>query len=121
MEKQPENVGTGIDIFYQYTRVEDAQLNHLASEVLESLEVVDEAEIAESLNRTFLACRMLNIPVRQNFRRVFCFDGTQMIADWKMSSLACYLLVINCNPSHEAVARAQLFYVMNHPAKTIRV
>ena len=121
MEKQVKDAGVGVEIFYGYSRVDEVQLEHLASEVLESLEVADEAEIADSLSRAFLACQMLHIPVQRHFRRVFCFDGIQMIADWKMSSLACYLLVINCNPSHEAVAKAQLFYAMNHSVKNIKV
>jgi len=91
----------------------DARYPYLASEIIDSLNIKDANEIAISLNRAFIACRILQIPLHRNFKKVYRFDGETMVADWKISALACYLIVINCNPSHESVARAQLYFAMN--------
>ena len=91
----------------------EAKLNYFACDIMETLDIEDAAEIATSLNRAFQACGSLNIPFSSNFKRVYRFNGKELIADWKISSLACYLIIINCNPCHESVAKAQLFFAMN--------
>ena len=96
----------------------EAKLNYFACDVMETLDIEDAEEIAVSLNRAFQACGTLNIPFNRNFKRVYRFDGESLIADWKISSLACYLIIINCNPSHESVAKAQLYFAMNQTHKT---
>ncbi len=88
------------------------RLSYFLSETMESLEIDDEFEISCSLKRAFLACRTLNISINNNFKRVYRFDGTNLIIDWKISSLACYLILINCKPDRESVAKAQLFFAL---------
>ncbi|MEO6001090.1 MAG: hypothetical protein ABIN89_29835 [Chitinophagaceae bacterium] len=95
----------------------EARLNYFAREIMRTLAIEDEDEISFSLNRAFRACAILNIPVHRNFKRVYCFDGKNLIADWKISVLACYLIVINCDPSHESAAKAQLYFAMNKATK----
>ncbi len=90
------------------------RLNYFASDIMEMMDIEDSEEIAGSLNRAFLACGVLNIPFNRNFKRVYRFNGEYLIADWKISALACYLLIINSNPSHQSVAKAQLYFAMNH-------
>lgn len=81
---------------------------------MEEIEIEESEEIASSLERTFQACLVLNIPIEKNFKRIYRFNGQDLILDWKISLLASYLLIINCNPSHESVARAQLFFALNY-------
>ena len=88
------------------------RLSYFLSEIMESLEINDEFEISCSLKRAFLACRTINISISSNFKRVYRFDGTNLIIDWKISSLACYLILINCKPDRESVAKAQLFFAI---------
>lgn len=90
------------------------RLNYFASEVMKNLEIEDDDEIASSINRAFQACSSLNIPFKRNFKKVYRSDGESVFADWKISPLACYLIVINCNPGNEHVARAQLFFALTH-------
>jgi hypothetical protein len=91
----------------------EAKLKFYASEIMKSLDIEDADDIASSLNRAFKACDSLQIPLNRNFERVYCYDGKGLTLDWKISALACYLIIINCNPSHESVAKAQLFFAMN--------
>lgn len=95
----------------------ETRLRYFAHDVLEMLEVTDQLEAAYSLNRTFQACKTLGIPLDKNFKRVYRFNGKDLIEDYKISPFACYLLIINCNPSHESVAKAQLYFAMNQMHK----
>lgn len=67
------------------------------------------ADFEETLLRTFKACSALGISIDENFKKTFQFDGENMVADWQLSPLACYLLVINGNPMNPSVAKIQLF------------
>ncbi len=91
----------------------EAKLNYLVSEVMNALHIEDADEMATSLKRAVLACGSLELPLHRNFKKVFRSDGENMIMDWKLSPLACYLIVINCNPGNEHVARAQLYFAFN--------
>ena len=95
----------------------ETKLNYFAGDIMEILAIENVAEIASSINRAVRACRTMGIPFSSNFKRVYRFDGKNLIADWKMSSLACYLLIINCNPCHQSVAKAQLYFAMNQAAR----
>lgn len=91
----------------------ETKLNFFVSDIMEKLSIEDVDEISSSLNRAFEACNSLNLPFECHFKRVYRFDGTNLFADWKISPFACYLIIINCSPEHEHVARAQLFFAMN--------
>ncbi len=90
----------------------EARLNYFVSEIMSTLEIEDVDEIATSLNRAFQACVTLQLSFKRNFKKVYRSDGDNMIMDWKISPLACYLVVINCCPTHERVAKAQLYFAM---------
>lgn len=91
----------------------ETSLNFFAVDIMEILDIADEEEITISLNRAFQVCSKLNIPFNENFKRVYRFNGEVLIADWKISPLACYLIIINCDPGHERVAEAQLYFAAN--------
>ncbi len=86
---------------------------HVYSEVMDVLDIKDELEGYISLDRAIKACKALQIPVARNFKKIYCHNGENLGIDWKMSPFACYLLIINCNPANENVAKAQLFFAMN--------
>ena len=92
---------------------ENFKLNYFVSDVMSNLNIKDAIEIEVSLNRTFDACDTLHISKLQNFKKIYRFDGKNLHVDWKISSLACYLIIINCNPTNEFVARAQLHFALN--------
>jgi UV DNA damage repair endonuclease len=116
MPKQHENSGSLIERHNKPQWVFDAKLNYLASEIMEMLAIEDADEMTSSIERAILVCNMLHIPLRRNFHKVFSFDGNDMTDDWKISALACYLIIINSDPKHEGVAKAQLWFALNQPA-----
>jgi len=88
----------------------NVKLNYFVSDIMDKLHIDNALEIEASLNRTFAVCSAVPISLNENFIKIYCFDGESLRIDWKISALACYLLIINCNPSNEFVARAQLHF-----------
>ena len=91
----------------------EPKLKYFANDIMKMMEIIDAIEIDSSLNRAFQACGTLNIPFNRNFKKIYRFDGENIVVDWKISSLACYLIIINCSPCHEIVAKAQLYFALN--------
>lgn len=94
----------------------ETKLNYFVSEIMQTLSIINYDEINTSIKRAFQICETLKIPVNQNFKKIYCFDGISLIDDWKISPLACYLIIINCNPIHESVAKAQVYFAMHQKA-----
>src|ERR1019366_1005651 len=88
------------------------ELIHYASEVMESLGFSEKDELRTAINRTFEICLALHISIDENFRTIYRFNGNDLIPDWKLSALACYLITINANPANPNVAKSQLFFII---------
>ncbi|RAI99770.1 DNA-damage-inducible protein D [Chitinophaga skermanii] len=84
-------------------------LEYYASEVMEKLGYNDNALVKTALFRAMEACVALQYPVSEHFKKTFCSKDGHVSADWQMSILGCYFLIINCDPSNPNVAKAQLF------------
>lgn len=80
---------------------------YYASELLEGLSYQPD-QATEALARAMRGCAALGMPVALNFRRTYCCYEGQVNEDWQLTPLASHFLVINCDPSHPAVAGAQL-------------
>ncbi len=83
-----------------------------ANDILEELQISDDSEKSEALKRAIQNCLTLGIPLSKNFKRVYRFTNEGIIQDWQTSPLAGYLIIINCSPKHEYVAKAQLFFAI---------
>jgi len=53
--------------------------------------------------------RMLHIPIKNHFRRVFLYSNTGLETDWLLSDLGAYLLLMNAGHRNYYTARAQLY------------
>jgi hypothetical protein len=80
-----------------------------ASELTDRMKISEE-EFDDALERAFNACAALNIPIKKNFKSVFRSFEDYLVTDWKLTSLACYLIVINADPANAGVARIQLLF-----------
>lgn len=88
----------------------DSNLLFFVSDIMKFLNIADDAEINRSIDRAFHAYYALSIPIEINFKKVYLFDGENIISDWKISPLAVYLIIINCDPRNRNIAKAQLFF-----------
>lgn len=90
------------------------ELRYYASDVIESLGLIEDKELQIAVNRALNICSSLHISIDENFRTIYRFNGNNLITDWKISTLACYLITINANPSNRKVAEAQLFFIIKN-------
>ena len=80
-----------------------------AREIIQNLGL-EEDDYHQPLERALHACRSLGITEAEHFCHVFCFGNDCVYEDYSMSTFGAYLFLINCDPSHPLVARAQLFH-----------
>ena len=80
-------------------------------DLMEKLDCWDISEFNKAVERAMIACNSLNIPLKENFSRVYIDNRETLYAEWRFTSLACYLVIINCNPANYNVAKAQLFFM----------
>ncbi len=81
-----------------------------ASDLREMLSFSSEEEFETALQRAFRVCETLAITIEDHFCSVYRFDRTALIHDWKLSNLACYLIIVNANPADRRVARSQVYF-----------
>ncbi|MFL5763597.1 MAG: hypothetical protein ACJ77K_06605 [Bacteroidia bacterium] len=103
-----------LDEYREQQRQSENRFRYFVNDVFDLLGISSEEERNASLERTLHACETLHIPVAGNFLRIYRFGDHAMVADWKLSPLACYLVIINCDPVNEKVAKAQLFLAGMH-------
>lgn len=86
------------------------ELLYYASDIELSMGFSEE-ELEEAIERAFQACTSLQISIDDHFKAIYRSDNLhEMVTDWKLSPLACYLLIINANPANTKVAKVQLFF-----------
>ena len=85
---------------------------HIASTLIDEEIYGDEAALDAALERTFQVFMYLRIPIHQHFRRLHLHgSGGLLQDDWALSDLAFYLLLLNGDAHHEAVACAQAYAI----------
>jgi hypothetical protein len=95
----------------------DRRLQYYASDVMKKLGYTGEDDMSKAMAGVFKICQSLNVPVAANFRQVSRAVGDDHFArDWKLSSFARYLLVMNSNPCNPKAARAQWDLVSSDPS-----
>ena len=85
------------------------RLTYYASEIMEGMGNTSVADFSETILRTMHICSALDISIDDNFKKIYRYDNGQMVTDWQLSPLACYLLLLNGNPMNPSVAKVQLY------------
>lgn len=105
-----------LDTLLQLSEKNDSFLDNgpllFVNDVLDQLHISDDSEKIDALRRAFQNCITLGMPLSKNFKKVYRFTNEGIVPDWQLSPLASYLIIINCNPKHESVAKAQLFFAI---------
>ena len=81
-----------------------------ASDLRSQLGIEEEAGFEDAMRRALKVCRQLSIPIDDNFRSVYRFGSEALIRDWRLSDLACYLIIVNADPDNARVAEAQVYF-----------
>lgn len=80
---------------------------HYASEIFNDLNYTEETAINLAVKRARAVCRTLNTPAIEHFMPIYRAINDEVYVDWKLSSFAAYLALLNGNPSSPAVASFQ--------------
>lgn len=83
-------------------------LCHRSSELGVLLGITDPGEMEQAVERALRVCRTGHIPAGFNFRRIFTGRDSEVVSEWLLSDLAMRLVILNADPVHPVVARAQL-------------
>jgi hypothetical protein len=86
---------------------------YLLGTICDHLGISAENEIQHAMVRVFDAMRSLEIPIEENFQKVYLHSGEYTHQDWKVSKLALYLFLINSSTRNPKVADVQLFFFTN--------
>ena len=98
------------DSFFKFEPAPD--FRHSASELMDLLDLESFEEIDQAVQRAIKGCQAMGIPVNRNFKQVFRYNGDCLEKDYKLTSLASYLVIINADPGNTKVAQTQLIYYM---------
>ena len=91
-------------------RQRDPDLLYYASDIEQSMGFTD-SDMETVIERAFQACSTMHITIEDHFKPIYRTDNShELLNDWKLSSLACYLLIMNANPANTNVAKVQLFF-----------
>ena len=97
---------------YEILSRQDARLaRDTASNLFDMLGYDDAGDAALILERAKAICRATGIPIGQHFRPVFVHSAGGIRTDYLLTDLACYLIIINADAGHPAVARAQVYFL----------
>ena len=91
-------------------KTQENKTYHYASELKKQFGFEQDEEFEQALERALKVCGSLAISVEDNFSSVYRFNSIGLIRDWKLSNLACYLIIVNANPENSNVARAQVYF-----------
>jgi len=95
----------------------ERRLTYFVSDIIELLAIENTDEIDLAFSRAIQACEALHIPFDYHFKKLYRSNGKNVMVDYKISALARYLIIVNCNPTNESVAKAQLYFAINQFTK----
>jgi DNA-damage-inducible protein D len=91
--------------------VEDAMASHrpfYGSDLARTLGYANDLTFDEVIHTAMRVCAALHIAVRYHFLPLYRQGDNGLYADWKLSRLACTLIVMHADLSHPEVTEVQL-------------
>jgi len=85
-----------------------SQRLYYGSDLAHVLGYEDDPTFEEVIHSTIRACSALQVTVRHHFQLLYRQGDNGLYADWRLSRLACTLIVMHADLSHPEVTDAQL-------------
>lgn len=85
---------------------------YYASDISGKLGYTNKEDFDSTLARTLEVFSDLHLSAKKNCKQIFRFRDGEMVIDWKLSSLACYLMVLNGNPNNLNLGK-ELFFTLH--------
>lgn len=81
-----------------------------ASSMMHFLGYESMASFQKAINKAMTTCNTINIPIIENFEQIQRIVDNKTILDFKLSRVACFLVVMNADSKKKQVAQAQVYF-----------
>ena len=88
-------------------RMNEMMYRNYASELLNNLLQSSDFDIENSVKRTIAVFRLTGIPIREHITAIYRSDFNGIRKDWKLSELACSLVILTSDPADRKVKSIQ--------------
>ena len=88
-------------------RMNEMMYRNYASELLNNLLQSSDFDIENSVKRTIAVFRLTGIPIREHITAIYRSDFNGIRKDWKLSELACSLVILTSDPADRRVKSFQ--------------
>ncbi|MGQ1786272.1 MULTISPECIES: hypothetical protein [unclassified Saccharicrinis] len=102
---QYNHLNPAIEIFL--SRMNDLRYRYYASELLQSYLHAHHNNIESSIRRAIAIMRLTGLPANQHFRRIYRSGVSGLTGDWKLSELACGLIILSFDETHNDAYQIQ--------------
>jgi hypothetical protein len=89
------------------SQINDLNYHYYASELLNRLMQSADFNFDASMRKAMAILRLTGIPVQQHFSCIYRSDAFATKRDWKLSELACSLVVISAEPANNEIEEIQ--------------
>ena len=90
-----------------FSGINDLNYRYYASELLNRLMHTDDFDFDASVRKAIAILRLTGIPVQEHFSCIYRSANRGMRRDWKMSELACSLVIISAEPASHEIEEVQ--------------
>lgn len=98
-----------IEIFL--TRMNDLRYRYYASDLLKSYLQTQNNNIESSIRRAIAIMRLTGLPANQHFRRIYRSDSRGLFGDWRLSELACGLIILSLDETNSDAYQIQKSFI----------
>ncbi len=74
---------------------------YYASDLLQSYLHTQKSNIESSIGKAIVIMRLTGLPANKHFRRIYRSDARGLLSDWKLSGLACGLIILSFDETNK--------------------
>ena len=98
---QYQHPGPALELFI--SRMNEMLYSHYASELLNRLLLSSKFDMENSVRKAIAIFRLTGIPVQEHIRGIYRSDFNGTRKDWRLSELACSLIILSSDSKIETV------------------
>ncbi len=96
---QYNQLSPAIEVFL--SRMNDLRYRYYASDLLQSYLHAQNSNIESSIRRAIAIMRLTGLPANQHFKRIYRSDIQGLSGDWRLSELACGLIILSFDETND--------------------
>lgn len=96
---QYNQLSAAIEVFL--SRMNDLRYRYYASDLLQSYLHAQNSNMESSIRRAIAIMRLTGLPANQHFKRIYRSEVRGILCDWKLSGLACGLIILSFDETND--------------------